>query len=45
MDDGSAAVIVLAYPGRPDVDLWATTSGCTTIANGHISAASFSLSI
>jgi len=39
MDDGSAEVIVLAYPGRPDVDLWMLTSGCQSIGNGHISAA------
>jgi hypothetical protein len=40
MDDGSAEVIVLAYPAQ-DVDLWATTNGCQTIANGHISAADY----
>jgi hypothetical protein len=38
-DDGSAEVIVLAYPGRPDVDLWVLTNGCQSIGNGHISAA------
>ena len=38
-DDGSAEVIVLAYPGRPGVDLWALTNGCQSISNGHISAA------
>lgn len=41
MDDDSIEVIVLAYPGRPDVDIWAKTNGCETIANGHISAPNY----
>jgi hypothetical protein len=36
MDDGSAEVIALSYPGRPDVDLWDNLTGCGGIANGHI---------
>ena len=24
------------YPGRPDVDLWAQLSGCTSVGNGYI---------
>ncbi len=39
MDIGSAEVLVLAYPGRADVDLWITLSGCRTVSNGYISAA------
>jgi hypothetical protein len=35
---GTAIVIALAYPGRPDVDLWQTNSGCAYVANGHIRA-------
>jgi hypothetical protein len=38
MDDASAELIVLAYPGRPDVDLWAYLSGCGGVSNGFISA-------
>ncbi len=34
--DGTAAVLALAYPGRPDVDLWADLNGCATVANGDI---------
>jgi hypothetical protein len=37
MDDARAVLLVLSSPGRPDTDLWVTTSGCTWIANGHIS--------
>jgi hypothetical protein len=36
MDDGSAEVVVLVYPGHPDVDLWVTLSGCGLVSNGHI---------
>jgi hypothetical protein len=39
MDDGSAEVLALAYPGAPDVDLWITLNGCRTVSNGYISAA------
>ena len=38
LDNGSAEVIALSYPGRPDVDLWLTLTGCGGIANGHIMA-------
>jgi hypothetical protein len=37
-DFGTTTVIVLSYPGRPDIDLWQTDSGCTYLANGHIRA-------
>lgn len=37
MDDGSAVVFALAYPGRADVDLWWHSTGCQSIANGVIS--------
>ena len=33
-----AAVLVLAYPGRPDVDLWSYNEGAGVVANGHIKA-------
>jgi len=39
MDDGSAEVLALAYPGRPDVDLWIKLNGCGGVSNGYISAA------
>ncbi len=34
MDDGSAEMIALAYPGRPDVDLWVKLNGCLGVSNG-----------
>jgi hypothetical protein len=37
-DFGTATAIALSYPGRPDVDLWQTDSGCTYVANGYIRA-------
>jgi hypothetical protein len=37
-DDGSAEVLALAYPGRPDVDLWIKLNGCRGVSNGHILA-------
>ncbi len=37
-DDGSAEVIALAYPGRPDVDLWVKLNGCGGVSNGEITA-------
>jgi hypothetical protein len=37
--DGSAEVLVLAYPGRPDVDLF-KLDGCGGVSNGYISAGS-----
>lgn len=39
MDDGSAEVIALAYPGRPEIDLWMKLNGCRYVSNGHIRAA------
>jgi hypothetical protein len=39
MDDARAVLLVLSFPGRPDTDLWVTTSGCTWVANGHIGGA------
>jgi hypothetical protein len=38
MDDGSAEVLALAYPGRPDVDLWIKLNGCRGVSNGYITA-------
>ncbi len=40
-DDGSATVVVLAYRGRADVDLWLPRRGCITLSNGHIQTANF----
>ena len=37
MDDGSAEVLALAYPGRSDIDLWIQINGCGEMSNGHIS--------
>jgi hypothetical protein len=36
IDDGSAEVIALSYPGRPDVDLWISLTGCGGVSNGYI---------
>lgn len=33
---GAVTVIGLSYPGRADVGLWYTTSGCATLDNGRI---------
>jgi hypothetical protein len=38
MDDGAVDVIGFTYPGRSDVGLWYTTSGCQTLDNGRIGA-------
>lgn len=38
MDDGSYAVLVLTYAGRPDVDLWIKLNGCGGVSNGYIRA-------
>jgi hypothetical protein len=38
MDDGSAEVLALAYPGRPDIDLWVKLNGCRGVSNGYIIA-------
>jgi hypothetical protein len=40
-DVGQAIAIALSYPGRPDVDLWYRTTGCPSLANGHITALAF----
>jgi hypothetical protein len=37
MDDGSAELIALSYPGGPDVDLWVLLNGCGGVSNGYIS--------
>lgn len=39
MDDGSAEVLALAYPGHPDIDLWIKLNGCAYVSNGYILAA------
>jgi hypothetical protein len=39
MDDGSAPILVLAYPGHQDVDLWIKLNGCATVSTGYISTA------
>ena len=41
MDDGSAEIIALSYPGRPAVDLWLTLNGCRFVANGFIETGVF----
>jgi hypothetical protein len=38
MEDGSAEIVVLAYAGRPDIDLWVTLGGCGGVSNGYITA-------
>ena len=38
MDDSSAEVIALSYPGRPDVDLWINLNGCGGVSNRYILA-------
>jgi hypothetical protein len=35
---GAVTLIDLSYPGRADVGLWYTTSGCATLDNGRIGA-------
>jgi hypothetical protein len=37
MQQDAAQVLALAYPGRPDVDLF-MLSGCSGVSNGYISA-------
>jgi hypothetical protein len=39
MDDGSAEVIALSYPGRPGVDLWQKLNGCGGVSNGYVTSA------
>jgi hypothetical protein len=36
-DDGSVEVVTLSYPGRGDVDLWISLTGCGGVSNGFIS--------
>jgi hypothetical protein len=38
-DDGSAEILALAYPGRPDIDLSISLNGCGGVSNGYITAA------
>ncbi len=40
-DFSRSVAIALSYPGRPDVDLWYGASGCSTLANGHVTAFGF----
>jgi hypothetical protein len=35
-DDGSASILVFAYPDRADVDIWEHTTGCNFTDNGYI---------
>ncbi len=35
MDDGSAELVVFAYPGRPNVDIWVHLNGCGGVLNGY----------
>jgi hypothetical protein len=37
-DRGVTDIIVLAYPGRPDTDIWYHASGCQSFSNGKLSA-------
>jgi hypothetical protein len=39
MDDGGVDVLALAFPGRSDVDLWISATGCEFISNGSIRGA------
>jgi hypothetical protein len=38
LEDGSAQIIALSYPGRAAVDLWNPLNGCRFVANGFIQA-------
>jgi hypothetical protein len=38
MDDRSATLVALVYPGDQNIDLWMETTGCATVSNGEISA-------
>jgi hypothetical protein len=31
-------VLALAYPDRPDVDLWVALNGCGGVSNGYLTA-------
>lgn len=35
---GAAAIIVLSYPGRPDIDFWYHDTGCMTLDDGRQTA-------
>ena len=35
-ENGSVEVLALAYPGRPDIDLWIELDGCGGVSNGYI---------
>jgi hypothetical protein len=35
-ETGAAEVLALAYPRRPDVDLWIKLDGCGGVFNGYI---------
>jgi len=39
--DDSAEILALAYPGRPDVDLWIYLNGCGGVSNGYIMAGGY----
>jgi hypothetical protein len=39
MDDGSAEIVALTYPGLPDIDLRVKLNGCGGVSNGYITAA------
>jgi hypothetical protein len=39
LDDGGTVILVLAYPGRSDIDLWDIGS-CGGVSNGYIIAGS-----
>jgi hypothetical protein len=36
MDDASITVLVFAYAGRADVDVWYARTGCQSVSNGYI---------
>lgn len=35
---GAAIIVVLSYPGRPDLDFWYHDTGCMTLDDGHLTA-------
>jgi hypothetical protein len=44
MDDGSASLVALAYLDHREVDVWMQTTGCTSVANGSITASMLGVS-
>lgn len=38
MDDGTARLLMLGYPGRPAVNLWLRPRGCSSVSNGQVLA-------